>query len=221
MSSVFNILITGVGGQGVVLIGDILREFGLNAPTIQNVVGTETRGVSQREGSVIATVRYLVDPKNYSFGDTYEFDELISPLIPTNDAHLVIGLEPLETLRNIRYVSEQTVVILNTHNLFPKSVLVQSKEEKVKNKYPSNADILDLLNQFARKVIAADFNKLSVAKFDNDKYANIIALGVATREFKDFLDQEGIKRIVKETFEDSQKNVKAFEIGYNLANLEQ
>ncbi len=221
MSNIFNILITGVGGQGIVLIGDILREYGLSAPSIQNVVGTETRGVSQREGSVISTVRYLIEPKTYTFGDNYEFDELISPLIPTNDAHLVIGLEPLETIRNIRYVSEQTVVVLNTNNLFPKSVLVESKEQKLKSKYPSNADVLDLLNQFARKVIAVNFNKLTSAKFNSAKYANVIALGVAVRGFKDFLDPEGVKRIIKEMFQDSQNNVKAFEVGYNLVSLEQ
>jgi len=49
IGDIYNILITGVGGQGVVLLGKILREYGMISPLIKNVVGTETRGVSQRE----------------------------------------------------------------------------------------------------------------------------------------------------------------------------
>ncbi|MFX1276240.1 MAG: hypothetical protein ACFFBP_09585 [Promethearchaeota archaeon] len=49
IGDIYNILITGVGGQGVVLLGKILREYGMKSPLIKNVVGTETRGVSQRE----------------------------------------------------------------------------------------------------------------------------------------------------------------------------
>ncbi|MFX0070663.1 MAG: hypothetical protein ACFFAO_06195 [Candidatus Hermodarchaeota archaeon] len=45
----YNVLVVGVGGQGVVLLGNILREYGMRMPLIKNVVGTETRGVSQRE----------------------------------------------------------------------------------------------------------------------------------------------------------------------------
>ena len=38
-----------MGGQGVVLLGNILREYGMRTALIKNVVGTETRGVSQRD----------------------------------------------------------------------------------------------------------------------------------------------------------------------------
>ncbi|MBY9006482.1 MAG: hypothetical protein KGD63_06965 [Candidatus Lokiarchaeota archaeon] len=48
MGNIFNILIVGVGGQGVLLLGNILRQYGFISPLIKNVVGTETRGVSQR-----------------------------------------------------------------------------------------------------------------------------------------------------------------------------
>ena len=53
IGDIYNILITGVGGQGVVLLGKILREYGMQSPLIKNVVGTETRGVSQREINIL------------------------------------------------------------------------------------------------------------------------------------------------------------------------
>jgi Pyruvate/2-oxoacid:ferredoxin oxidoreductase gamma subunit len=217
MGNIFNILVTGVGGQGTILIGDILRAYGLKCSIIQNVVGTETRGVAQREGSVVVTVRYLIETNIYSLGDNYDVDELISPLIPTNDAHIVLGLEPLETLRNLKYISEQTVVVLNTHEHYPKNIIINSKMEKAeKEKYFSNKDTIDLLNQFARKVIALDFNLLSNVNLKSSIYFNIIALAVAVKEFREIFDKNLIIDILREYFKDAKENLNAFELGYNL-----
>ena len=206
-------MVTGVGGQGVVLLGNILRTYGMKSPFIKNVVGTETRGVSQREGSVSATARYLIDSRIYSLDQEYEIDDLISPIIPTNDAHLVFGLEPLETIRNLRYISEATVVILNTHRLYPRNVLIGSEKEK---KYPSNAEIIDLLDQFARRTISMDFNELSKIKLNNSIYANIIILGVGVKEFREILNKDLMIKILGDFFKGDNKNFEAFELGYNL-----
>jgi indolepyruvate ferredoxin oxidoreductase beta subunit len=206
-------LVTGVGGQGVVLLGNILRTYGMESPFIKNVVGTETRGVSQREGSVSATARYLIDSRIYSLDQEYEIDDLISPIIPINDAHLVFGLEPLETLRNLRYISEATVVILNTHRLYPRNVLIGSEKEK---KYPSNAEIIDLLDQFARRTISMNFNELSKIKLNNSIYANIIILGVGVKEFREILNKDLMIKILRDYFKGDNKNIEAFELGYNL-----
>ncbi|MHA1338145.1 MAG: hypothetical protein ACTSPW_20820 [Promethearchaeota archaeon] len=48
----------------------------MRVPFIKNVVGTETRGVSQREGSVTATARYLIDSRIYSLDQGYEIEDL-------------------------------------------------------------------------------------------------------------------------------------------------
>jgi indolepyruvate ferredoxin oxidoreductase beta subunit len=208
-------LVTGVGGQGVVLLGNILRTYGMKSPFIKNVVGTETRGVSQREGSVSATARYLIDSRIYSLDQEYEIDDLISPIIPTNDAHLVFGLEPLETIRNLRYISEATVVILNTHRLYPRNVLISSEKEK---KYPSNAEIIDILDQFARRTISMDFNELSKIRLNNSIYANIIILGVGVKEFREILNKDLMIKVLEEFFKGDNKNIEAFELGYNLIN---
>lgn len=214
IGAIFNILITGVGGQGTVLMGNILREYGTRPPYIKNVVGMETRGVSQREGMVSASARYLVEGL-YTFGESYEADDLISPVIPTNDAHLVLGLEPLETIRNLKYISEQTLVILNTHKHFPRNVILGSEKEK---KYPSNAEILSILDQIARRVISLDFNELSEIKFNTPIYANSIILGVGVREFREIFFKDLMIEVLKKVFKGSQKNLDAFELGYSLIN---
>jgi indolepyruvate ferredoxin oxidoreductase beta subunit len=219
MADIFNVLIAGVGGQGSVLLGALLREYGLISPLIKNVVGTETRGVSQREGSVSATARYLVDSKVYSLDQGYKLDELISPLIPINDAHIVLGLEPLETIRNLKYISEKTVVILNTHQHYPRDVLIGSTRGNGKKDYPSVAYIMDILDQFARKVVAMDFNRLSQAEFHNSIFTNIIILGVAAQEFKNVFLKDKMIGIIRNTLKTPKINIDAFELGYNLINV--
>ncbi len=140
-------------------------------------------------------------------------EDLISPIIPINDAHLILGLEPLETIRNLRYISEQTVVILNTHRLYPKNVIIGSEKEK---KYPSIADIIDILDQFARRIISMDFNELSIVKFNNPIYSNIIILGVGAREYRDIFYRDLMINVLKNFFRDSKNNLEAFTLGYNL-----
>lgn len=211
MGDIFNILVTGVGGQGVVLLGKTLRAYAMKTPFIKNVVGTETKGVSQGN-SITATARYLIE-SNYSLEQDYDIEDLISPKIPINDAHLVLGLEPLETIRNIKYISERTLVVLNTHQIIPSNATIDSDKEK---KYPSVADIIDILDQLARKTVSLDFNELSEVKFNDGKYANIILFGAGIKEFKFFFDKKLIRNILIEIFKDSSKILNAFELGYNL-----
>jgi indolepyruvate ferredoxin oxidoreductase beta subunit len=213
MADIFNILVAGVGGQGVILLGNLLRTYGLNSPLIKNVVGTETRGVSQREGSVMATARYLIESRVYQLDQGYEKEDLISPTIPMNDAHMVLGLEPLETLRNLKYISEQTVVVINAHKRFPRDVILKKEGSK---QYPSMADIIDLLDQFARRTISMDFNELSKSKYDNAIYANTIILGVAAKEFENVFFKDKLIEIIKKNLKPVELNINAFELGYSL-----
>jgi indolepyruvate ferredoxin oxidoreductase beta subunit len=213
MADIFNILVAGVRGQGPILLGNLLRTYGLNSPLIKNVVGTETRGVSQREGSVMATARYLIESRVYQLDQGYEKEDLISPTIPMNDAHLVLGLEPLETLRNLKYISEQSVVVINTHKRFPRDVILKKEGSK---QYPSMADIVDLLDQFARRTISMDFNKLSKSEYDNAIYANTIILGVAAKEFENIFLNEKLIEIIKKNLKPVEINISAFELGYSL-----
>ena len=199
----------------MVLLGNILREYGMRSHIIQNVVGTETRGVSQREGSVSATVRYLIDTKIDLSEGNYSVDELISPLIPINDAHLVLGLEPLETLRNIKYLSKKTTVILNTHKNYPRNVITGSEKERT---YPENNEIINTLNQLTKQIIQRDFNEIAKSKLNNSIYTNVVILGISVREYKDIFDKKLLINVIKDFLEKDKTNIEAFEIGYNLTS---
>lgn len=83
MTEVFNVLMVGVGGQGIVLASDVLAE----AAAIEghDVKKSEIHGMSRRGGPVFSHVR---------FGDRVH-----SPVIPEGQANLILALEPMELLR--------------------------------------------------------------------------------------------------------------------------
>lgn len=106
----FNIVITGVGGQGVITLTQIIAEAALVEGL--DVRTSELHGLSQRGGSVETHIR--MGQKVYS------------PLVVTAD--LVLSLEMLEALRKIHYADSKTVFLINKNYLsYPSS----PKEEKV------------------------------------------------------------------------------------------
>jgi Pyruvate/2-oxoacid:ferredoxin oxidoreductase gamma subunit len=129
----------------------------------------------------------------------------------------VLGLEPLETLRCLKYISEKSLIILNTQKRYPKNTLLNQKDSKP---YPSTANIIDLLDQFSRRVIALNLTKLSNIEYNSSIYANIIAIGICAREFRDIFQKKVLTSLIKEFFHDFnlEENLSAFELGYNLIN---
>ena len=102
-------IICGIGGQGNVLASEIvsstLKDMGYRV-----AVG-ETYGASQRGGSVMSHVRV---------SETEDF----GVLIPSGEAHIIIGFEPLETLRMARqYANKETMIIYDPRPVYPLGVL--------------------------------------------------------------------------------------------------
>jgi len=81
----FNILITGVGGQGVILMSELLGRAAV-ADSLK-VTGSEILGMAVRGGSVTSVIKIG--------------DDVYGPLIPTGKCHVLVGMEPSEALRNI------------------------------------------------------------------------------------------------------------------------
>jgi Pyruvate/2-oxoacid:ferredoxin oxidoreductase gamma subunit len=102
---------------------------------------------------------------------------------------------------------------MNTHQLYPRSVLINSNQEK---HYPSIGYIIDLLDQFARRVVALNVTELAQKKLGNSRYVNSIILGMATKEFQPIFIKKTIKKVLKAFFGDSEKNIDAFDLGYSL-----
>ena len=155
----YNIMTCGVGGQGLMLVSNILglacAEFGLNIRT------AETHGLAQRSGSIYTHIRIG--------------DNVFSPLIPYGEADVLLGMEAIETLRFIEYLKPNGIIILNNYIWHP----VQSTYQRVKNpetQYISFEEIVDQLKKVTRDIHV--LNALDLAKeTGNPLTSNVILLG--------------------------------------------
>jgi len=128
---VTSILLAGVGGQGIILAGDIMAEVFLEAG--YDVKKSEIHGMAQRGGSVTSHVR---------FGR-----KVYSPIIKEGDVDILLAFEELEALRWINHVKSDGVVILNDHKINPPVVNLgqMTYPEKIDETIKKNFTHLHLL----------------------------------------------------------------------------
>ncbi len=119
----FNIMIVGIGGQGVMTLGRFFRKLAVYSEQIHGLISMESRGVSQREGSVYALVRYSLDPD--------QANKNLTPTPPIQGIDLMMALEPLELLRNLHYLNPTGTALVNLHAIIPKNTLISNED-----KYP-------------------------------------------------------------------------------------
>lgn len=138
-----NVVITGVGGQGNVLASQILGRAAI-LKGLKVTVG-ETFGLSQRGGPVSSHVRFS---RRRCYG----------PLIPPHQGDIVLGLEPLETLRAVtEYGNAGTVVVANARPIYPINVIAGD------NAYPDVHGIREALEARTKKCFWLDGTASAVA----------------------------------------------------------
>ncbi len=106
MDKTANILLCGVGGQGILLASEVLSTACMNAG--YDVKQSEVHGMAQRGGSVVSHIR---------FGR-----KVYSPLIEPGGADIVVSFEMLEALRYLPYMNKDTMVIVSTQKILPAPV---------------------------------------------------------------------------------------------------
>jgi indolepyruvate ferredoxin oxidoreductase beta subunit len=193
MTREFNILITGVGGQGVILMSELLGEAAVKDKL--KVRGSEILGMAVRGGSVTSAIRLGED--------------VYGPLIPTGKCSALVGMEPSEALRNVSCLSKSSLVIVNTAITVPFTVpLGQSS-------YPSLETILEKLKKAAEKVIQLNAAKLA-KEAGSLLTTNIVMLGALFGTGLLPIKVATIKEAVEERFPGklTPTNIKAFELGY-------
>ncbi len=149
-----NLLIVGVGGQGVVLASDIIGETALAAG--YDVKKTDTLGMAQRGGSVISHVR--LGQKVYS------------PLIREGAVDIILGFEKLEAVRWLPYLRRDGVMIVNNQALPPLSVSLGV------DKYPADKEVRDAVRQVTPKFYLVEAQKRA-AELGNMRTVNVFMLG--------------------------------------------
>jgi indolepyruvate ferredoxin oxidoreductase beta subunit len=189
----FDILILGVGGQGVILAGNLIAEAAL-ASGIHVVTG-EAHGMAQRGGSVSLHLR---------MGDVR------APLIPLRNAEVLLGFEPAETLRYIEFLKPGGIVIMNENPVIPPGVFQKG------GTYPTIESIEENMRTVTQSIYRINAEKLAMDA-GNPLTVNTVMLGTLARvsslPFGTDTLLEAIKKRVPEKA--IEANVKAFQLGYD------
>ena len=159
----FNIMTVGVGGQGLMLVSNII---GLTCARISlNIRTAETHGLAQRSGSIYTHIRIG--------------DDVFSPLIPYGEADVLLGMEAIETLRYIEYLKPDGDIILNNYIWQP----VQSTFERVRNQELNYITIENIVKQLEK--ITKNISKVNALELANQAghplTSNVVLLGALAK----------------------------------------
>lgn len=202
----YDILICGIGGQGAISLGTVLKLAAINEGLM--VFGAERRGGAQREGVVTSNVRY----RGIEDGSEYDEREMAtSGLIPSAGADMMIAMEPLEALRHARYLNKDSVAIINDFPLIPVSVRIGEQE------YPEREEIYARLREFTHNLHIFNIDDISKENFNSLQQVNTISLGIASSLGDLPVSDDSLLLTIKNQFPDFETNKRAFYLGKGIA----
>jgi indolepyruvate ferredoxin oxidoreductase beta subunit len=193
-----NLIISGVGGQGNLLLETIIGSCAIESGL--RVKASDTFGAAQRGGSVLSQIRLC------------NLNETVSALVPQGKCDVILGLEPGEALRTAgKYLCEDGFVIVNTSNILPVTVKIGQWE----NPYPSFQMIHKLLKNATSNVIALDATSIAKTVAGSERFLNVFMVGAFAAQKILPIDIETYKRVIKEaTGIFAEKNLRAFDAGF-------
>jgi indolepyruvate ferredoxin oxidoreductase beta subunit len=151
-----NIVVCGVGGQGNILVARLVGKSLAKRGYLVTI--GETYGASQRGGDVMSHIRLSMRRK-------------YGPLIPPGCAHIVLGLEPLETLRMlVDYGNPRVATITNTRPILPVTVGMGVVE------YPNYSDLRRAINELSGHVWFVDATEVALG-LGSVRLTNVVMLG--------------------------------------------
>ncbi len=190
---VLEVIICGVGGQGVVLMSELLGTAAVKGGI--GVKGSEVLGMAQRGGSVFSNLRLG--------------DDIYSPLTMEGKCDILLAVEPSEAIRNIQYLSRSSIVILNTTKVLPFTVFLGQSG------YPEINEILEKLNKVSERVIALDASQIA-KEAGNVQTTNVVMMGALFGTGLLPISVDIAKDVVKNRVPAKaiDANLKAFDMGY-------
>jgi indolepyruvate ferredoxin oxidoreductase beta subunit len=195
----FNIVLAGVGGQGTLLAAEAL---GMAAVKDQlNVRVSEIHGMAQRGGSVVSTVRIG--------------ENVLAPTVMEGQADVLLGFEPFETIRSLKYVSEKTLVVMNTERIPPTELAAKNIT------YPDIDEIVRKIHVFTGNVVLVDAARLA-KKAGSILTQNIVLLGALARTRRLPVKTESLIHVIRELVPAKHEdiNVRAFQLGHESVRKE-
>jgi len=187
MEKTFNLIVNGIGGQGVITLLTFIDQ----AAMVQgyDVRSSELHGLSQRGGSVETHIR---------FGK-----KINSPLIPNGKADLIISSELLEGLRETEKSGKQTKFLVNDF-IFPFQGSLSAEE--IKKQFSLNKNEIHIIPA----------SQVCKEKLQNEIVSTVYSLGYAVAKNLIPIKKESVLKAIDEIVPEKYKklNINAFELGY-------
>ena len=189
-----NIIICGTGGQGVVLVSELLGNAAVNGGA--EVKGSEVLGMAQRGGSVFSNLRIGSDA--------------IAPMTPEGKTDILVAVEPSEAVRNIQYLAKNSVVVLNTTTVRPFTYYLGTSG------YPTPEQIVTQLKKVTSRIITLDATALA-KESGSIQAANVVMLGALFGSGLMPIDRQYALDAIASRFNEKVAgiNFKAFDLGFN------
>jgi indolepyruvate ferredoxin oxidoreductase beta subunit len=189
----FNIVIAGVGGQGILLAAEILGTASLKGGL--NVRVSEIHGMAQRGGAVVSNVRIG--------------EKVTAPTVLDGNADVILGFEPLETMRNMRFASEKTVVLMSDEVIIPSGVAAGSIE------YPSLKEVIKQIHGFTKNLVLVEAVRVAI-EAGSIITRNAVMIGALASSGTVPVEIESFKEALCELVPARylEVNVRAFDLGY-------
>jgi indolepyruvate ferredoxin oxidoreductase beta subunit len=183
----FNLILTGVGGQGIITLLQIIDEAAIVSGL--DVRSSELHGLSQRGGGVEAHIR---------FGK-----KINSPMVSFGQADLILALETTEALRESVKVGKQTKILINEYYLpFDNA--------------PGKEDVLNKIKSLKNEIYLVPASQACKEKLQNEVVCTLYLLGYAISKKIFPLKKESVLQAIKNVVPEKylELNIKAFELGY-------
>ena len=152
-----NILICGVGGQGIVLTSKLIAAAAMEKDI--PVMSAETIGMAQKGGRVFSFLRLG--------------DDIYCPVFPEKTADIIIGFEPAEAVRMLPYLKDGGKIVLNTHPIMPVTATLSGSDY-------TGREMIEYLQRNVEDVTLVDGDR-ACEEIGSPKVLNMVMLGAAVR----------------------------------------
>ena len=193
-----NIIIAGVGGQGILLFSNLLSKFYLKQGYELKI--SDVIGLGQRGGGVESHFRYSAQP-------------VLSPFIKAGDVDYVISFEQTERLRHLHSLKEDGVILTSTFELTSTSVNTRLQKDLPESK-------TEIIKRSAKRIFIINPDEHKCLDFDINKMMNVVMLGYYA-QLRSYSHDDMIQ-IVRENVPAKfvEGNIKAYEMGTKIAQDE-
>ncbi|OPZ22433.1 MAG: NADH-dependent phenylglyoxylate dehydrogenase subunit gamma [Firmicutes bacterium ADurb.BinA205] len=188
-----NILICGVGGQGIVLTSKLIAATAMEHDI--PVMSAETIGMAQKGGSVFSFLRLG--------------DDIYCPMFPEKTADLIIGFEPAEAVRMLPYLKDGGQVVVNTHPIMPVTATLSGSDY-------TGTEMPEYLQRNVENVLLVDGTK-GCEEIGSPKVLNMIMLGAAVRNDVLPFSVDDIEDTMKKTVKPQFVEMNSKALRYNNA----